>query len=160
LASVLHSVDGKDRGNVTKNIETIITQAHSILKKMPIFYQCQRCTACCKWPGEVRVSNSEITAISTFLHLVEAEFIQKHTRIRKTRSGLALRDKANGECQFLRGGDCSINEVKPQQCRDFPTLWRTTDFDKYCKAIPMEMDPETYRRKVFEVTGRWISVTD
>ncbi|NJM55265.1 MAG: hypothetical protein HC841_04560 [Verrucomicrobiae bacterium] len=23
---------------------------------MPIFHECQRCTACCRWPGQVRLT--------------------------------------------------------------------------------------------------------
>jgi len=30
---------------------------------MPIFYECQRCTACCRWPGQVRLTDEEITEL-------------------------------------------------------------------------------------------------
>jgi Fe-S-cluster containining protein len=32
---------------------------------------------------------------------------------------LAHIDKANGECIFLEGIDCTIQAVKPEQCRGF-----------------------------------------
>ncbi len=26
---------------------------------MPIFWQCDRCTACCRWPGQVAITEEE-----------------------------------------------------------------------------------------------------
>ncbi|MEI6085851.1 MAG: YkgJ family cysteine cluster protein, partial [Verrucomicrobiota bacterium] len=90
---------------------------------MPIFHECQRCTACCRWPGEVRVTDAEVTRLAAFLGIAEDEFIQRNMRLRPDRRGLVLADKENGECVFLDGVDCRVQSVKPQQCRDFPNLW-------------------------------------
>lgn len=103
---------------------------------MPIFYECQRCTACCRWPGQVRLSNAEIALLAAFKQLSEFDFIQQYTRITADKRGLALLDKANGECIFLEGNDCAVQPVKPQQCRDFPNLWNFPGFEKVCHAIP------------------------
>lgn len=85
-----------------------------------VYYHCQRCTNCCRWPGFVKVEEHEIADIARFLQLDELEFIQNYTRLRPRRDGLALIDKPNGECFFLEGNDCRLQQVKPQQCRDFP----------------------------------------
>ena len=106
---------------------------------MPIFYECERCTACCRWPGEVRLEDGEIARISAFLGLSEVEFIQRYTRVTQDRRGLALEDKANGECIFLDGKDCSVQPVKPRQCKEFPNLWNFPGFQEVCKAIPREV---------------------
>ena len=50
----------------------------------------------------------------------EHEFIQRYTRLRPRRDGLALIDKPNGECVFLEGNDCEVQTVKPVQCSGFP----------------------------------------
>jgi len=84
----------------------------------------------------VKVSEPEITAIAAFLDLKEDDFIQRFTRLRQQRDGLALIDKANGECFFLEGSDCVINEVKPQQCRNFPNKWNFPGWRQVCEAIP------------------------
>jgi hypothetical protein len=47
---------------------------------MPVFHDCQRCTACCRWPGQVRLTEAEITRIAAFLQLSEHDFIQRYTR--------------------------------------------------------------------------------
>lgn len=106
---------------------------------MAIHYDCQRCTACCRWPGQVRLSETEIANMAAFLTLPEHEFIQLYTRLRADRRGLALQDKPNGECIFLEGIDCRIQPVKPQQCRDFPNRWNFPGFEKICQAIPRQI---------------------
>ena len=52
---------------------------------MPIFYECQRCTACCRWPGQVRMAPAEIVRLAAFKGLSEDEFIQQFTRLRHDR---------------------------------------------------------------------------
>jgi len=121
---------------------------------MPVFYDCQRCTACCRWPGQVRLTEAEIGRIAAHLGLSEASFIQQHTRLRADRQGLSLLERANGECAFLVGNDCSIQPVKPQQCRDFPNLWNFPGFEKVCHALPRDLSPGEYSRRIRQATGR------
>ncbi len=98
-------------------------------------YQCQRCTACCRWPGDVHVSATEITAIAALLGLSEEEFIQRHTRLNATRTGLSLlEDPETGHCSFLDGNDCRIQKAKPTQCVGFPNTWNFPGWRKICHA--------------------------
>jgi Fe-S-cluster containining protein len=84
----------------------------------------------------------------------EHEFIQQCTRLRATRNGLALQEKPNGECIFLDGNDCSVQPVKPQQCRDFPNLWNFPGFEKQCHAIPRIVAEREWLWLVKEATGK------
>jgi Fe-S-cluster containining protein len=120
---------------------------------MPIFYQCDRCTACCRWPGQVRLTETEISQIAAFKNLDEHEFIQKFTRLTSSRRGLALIDKPNGECVFLNGNDCEIQAVKPQQCREFPNLWNFPGFEKVCKAIPKMVSEAEYQKLIENIVS-------
>jgi Fe-S-cluster containining protein len=113
---------------------------------MPVFYECQRCTACCRWPGQVRLTESEIARMATFLGTGEPEFIQEFARLASDRRGLALQDKADGSCIFLDGQDCRVQPVKPKQCRDFPNLWNFHGFEKICRAVPRDVSREEYER--------------
>jgi uncharacterized protein len=113
---------------------------------MPIFYECQRCTACCRWPGEVRLTEEEIRRMAAFKGLSEGAFIQRFTRVRADRQGLALLDKPNGECVVLEGIDCAVQPVKPRQCRDFPNLWNFPGFEEECKAIARIVNDTEYAR--------------
>lgn len=121
---------------------------------MPIFLDCQRCTACCRWPGQVRLTDEEITRLAAFNELSEPDFIQRFTRLTHDRTGLALQEKPSGACVFLMGNDCSVQSVKPQQCRDFPNLWRHPEADSLCRAIPREVSEDEYVRLVSQATRR------
>jgi uncharacterized protein len=122
--------------------------------RVPVFHECQRCTACCRWPGQVRLSVEEIAGLANHLGLDERDFIQQFTRLRADRRGLALMDKPNGECIFLEGENCAVQSVKPQQCRDFPNLWNFPGFERICRAVPALVSDEEYRRRVAAATGR------
>ncbi len=102
-------------------------------------YACQRCTNCCRWPGFVKISSEDITAIAGHLGLEESEFIQKFTRLRPSRDGLALIDQPDGACVFLEGRDCRIQAVKPLQCRGFPNTWNFPGWRDVCEAIEVEV---------------------
>jgi Fe-S-cluster containining protein len=102
-----------------------------------VYYQCQRCTNCCRWPGLVRVDNDDISALAAYLGLDERSFIERYTRLRPQRDGLALTEKANGECVFLDGRDCAVQRVKPRQCAGFPNTWNFPGWQSVCEAIPV-----------------------
>lgn len=115
-----------------------------------VHYTCQRCTACCRWPGEVKVGASEITALARHLGLSEHDFIQRYTRLRPARDGLALLDKGpaadgsyNHECIFLEGRDCAVQPAKPVQCAGFPNTWNFTGWREVCEAVPSLLPAQT-----------------
>jgi len=108
---------------------------------MPPTYLCQRCTACCRWPGFVRVTEEEIAAIASHVGMEEDHFIQHYTRLRPNRGGLALIDREDGACFFLKGNECSIQSVKPQQCKDFPNSWNFPGWRDICEAIEIASPP-------------------
>ena len=115
---------------------------------MPIFLECQRCTACCRWPGQVRLTAAEITRLAEFKGLSETDFIQQYTRLRWDRGGLALQEQPEGACIFLDGERCAVQPVKPQQCREFPNLWNFPGFEKTCQAVPREVSQAEYERRL------------
>jgi Fe-S-cluster containining protein len=126
---------------------------------MPIFYECDRCTACCRWPGQVKLTGDEIARLAEFLGITEQAFIDDFTRLAANRAGLALKDKENGECVFLEGNDCRVNPVKPQQCRSFPNLWNFPGFEKVCRARPVELGAAEYARRIAAATGVCLQTT-
>lgn len=121
---------------------------------MPTFYECSRCTACCRWPGEVRVSDAEVDAIADFLGLTATEFAGNFTRLNHLRTGLTLMERADGACVFLDGQNCRIQTVKPQQCRDFPNLWNFPGFTNLCQARAVELNQVDWNNQVSLSTGR------
>ena len=108
-----------------------------------VFYVCQRCTACCKCPGDVRLEDDEIAPIAAFLGLTDDEFIQRFTRLRSNRQGLSLLEKANHECIMLEGNSCRIHPVKPEQCAGFPNKWNFPGWHQVCEAVPVPVEALT-----------------
>lgn len=102
-----------------------------------VFYVCQRCTNCCKWPGDVRIEEDEIAPIAAHLDLSADEFLRQFTRLRSNRQGLSLIEKANHECIMLDGASCRIHAVKPAQCAGFPNTWNFPGWRNVCEAIPV-----------------------
>ncbi len=105
-----------------------------------VHYVCQRCNACCKWPGDVRIGEEDVVAISAFLQLSEEEFLQKYTRLRTNRQGLSLIEKDNHECVMLENGGCRIHPVKPAQCAGFPNKWNFPGWHDVCEAVPVPVN--------------------
>ena len=108
-----------------------------------VYYQCQRCTNCCHWPGEVVLGDEEIQRIAAFLELSVYDFVARYTELRANRTGLTLGEKeGNSTCVFLEGRDCRINPVKPNQCAGFPNQWNFKGWREKCEAIPVPLrDP-------------------
>ena len=86
-------------------------------------FECTGCGACCRWPGSVRLTGRDITAMAARLGLTEREFIARHTCLAPNRIQLALLDHTDGSCSFLDGSRCGIYEARPEQCRSFPFAW-------------------------------------
>jgi Fe-S-cluster containining protein len=101
---------------------------------------CQRCGACCRWPGEVRVGGDEVTRLAALLKLDEPEFVEKHTRLREDRKGLALRERSDHACIFLEGNSCLVHAAKPEQCKEFPNRWVNLLWGK----VPLEIMRSDY----------------
>lgn len=105
-----------------------------------VWYQCDRCTACCRWPGDVKVEAAEVDRIAAFMGLDVDVFVEKFTRLRMNRNGLSLIEKDNDECIMLENGKCLIQAVKPYQCKGFPNRWNFNGWREVCQAkeVPLQ----------------------
>lgn len=84
-------------------------------------FECVTCGECCRWPGEVRLTMTDIARLAAALHLSKDDFIHTHTRLSRTRRGqLCLNDGPDGACVFLQANRCSVYSDRPSQCRRFP----------------------------------------
>lgn len=103
------------------------------------YYLCDRCTACCRWAGDVRVTEKEVESIANFLKIELEDFIQNHTRLDMNRSGLSLLENPDHSCSMLENGLCKIHEVKPEQCKGFPNTWNFPGWRTECQAKPLSI---------------------
>lgn len=100
-------------------------------------FVCARCGACCRWPGAVKLEDAEVDAIAAELGISVEEFLAEHTEITPDRQHLSLKEKPNGECEYLTVDSsglpsCQIEKVKPRQCRIFPEKWNFPGWEKKC----------------------------
>ena len=102
---------------------------------MPPSFECQRCGACCRQPGFVRVTDEEIKNIAAHLEIAERDFIEHYTRLSPERDGLALIEDPDEACFFLtKENTCRLQPVKPAQCRDFPFTWTRAGWRDFCRG--------------------------
>lgn len=88
-------------------------------------FVCQRCGACCRWPGSVLLEEEDLAAAAAALGMSTGAFIAAHAELARNRAQLTLKERAGGACEFLDpDGRCRIYAARPKQCRDFPRGWR------------------------------------
>jgi Fe-S-cluster containining protein len=106
-----------------------------------VTYLCQRCGNCCRWPGDVIVTDTEVDAMAEHLGMEVSAFIQQYTRLSANRRHLSLIDKEDGSCFFLEGvNTCRLQHVKPVQCKGFPNQWRFDGWREVCEAVEVRKD--------------------
>jgi len=110
-----------------------------------VFYECQRCGNCCRWPGLVRIEQQEVDAMAQALDMSAADFLDEYCEIHPNRSGLVFKNKPDGACIFLEGvNTCRIQSAKPVQCQGFPNTWNSPGWQEICEAVPVSVsrDPQ------------------
>ena len=84
----------------------------------------------------LRAGKADAKTAVAHVGMGEDEFIQRHTRIRPDRRGLSLLEKEDASCEWLEGSDCTLQSVKPRQCRAFPNDWNFPGWREKCEAVP------------------------
>lgn len=99
-------------------------------------FNCLMCGKCCRWKGAVKITAEEVDGIAQFMNMNVDDFIDKHTYLLPDRSGLSLNENSDGSCSFLDSerNICTINAVKPSQCKRFPYTWRFPGWDEICEG--------------------------
>ena len=101
-------------------------------------FVCQRCGACCRIRGIVRLREGDTERIADFLGLDEKDFVENETALAPDRKGLVLLDRPDGACAMLdEKNQCRIYPVRPEKCRTFPYEWTNSDSLDYCPGLRM-----------------------
>ena len=74
---------------------------------IPSHFECQRCGACCRIEGQVRLTDADLARLALFLGLPIGEFISQFTDLARDRRGLVLKEQPGGACIFLESSDCA-----------------------------------------------------
>jgi Fe-S-cluster containining protein len=102
------------------NPETSAAMPDSLPGVTKYQFSCTHCGKCCRWPGNVLLTEPDIERLSAALKLDSRAFIERFTRLAENRAQLSLRDGEDGACIFLKQDRCSVYAARPAQCRIFP----------------------------------------
>lgn len=105
-------------------------------------FDCLTCANCCK-VATVRLAERDVLKLAKHFRLPPAKFLATYGE--KTEEGWILRRTEVG-CVFLDGNHCSVYEVRPHNCIDFPhtvrgdgsfvsRMWDFTDRACYCPIV-------------------------
>lgn len=97
-----------------------------------IDFECVKCGACCKWEGVVVLTPEDIKRIAEHLSVNESEFLEEYTK-KHGKDTVLINKPESSSCIFLKDNECSVWDVKPKQCADFPKR-----FDKRCPGFHIE----------------------
>lgn len=96
-------------------------------------FKCTQCGDCCKWNGYVFLSDGDIQRLRDKEGLSLNNFLERFTKdimfegeIRKV-----LADKkGTNDCIYLKDNKCSVYDIKPKQCSDYPLK-----YDEKCEGF-------------------------
>lgn len=98
-----------------------------LLNRRSFRFECTRCGACCRRPGFVYLGEREPERIAEHLRLpleqFERRFLSRHE------DGSWMIEVGEGGCPLLDGDLCSVDAVKPGQCRAYP-FWEELVHDR------------------------------
>jgi Fe-S-cluster containining protein len=104
-------------------------------------FACHRCGNCCRGEGFVELTAGEIERAAVFLSITPAQFIETYCHPGGGETHF-LRDQEDelASCIFLFEDEkglagCRIHEAKPDQCREFPFIWRPRNVLTYCDGM-------------------------
>jgi Fe-S-cluster containining protein len=104
---------------------------------------CTACANCCR-VATTQLQERDVERLAKHLRLSPTKFLSEYTEMSED-EGLILKRTANG-CVFLDGNLCSVYEVRPSTCVDFPHLvrgagslvhrmWQMIDRACYCPIV-------------------------
>lgn len=92
------------------------------LPRRRLRFECTRCGACCRQPGLVWLHPDEPARLAAHLGLTTHGFAARYLRRDGDRWAIVVEEGSPG-CPLLDGDLCSVEPVKPGQCRAYP-FWR------------------------------------
>lgn len=105
---------------------------------------CTQCANCCK-VATTTLAPRDVDRLARFLRLKKDQFLEQYTT-QSEEEGLILKRIDETGCVFLSGNLCTVYEVRPGTCDDFPHLvrgngslqsrmWQMIDRACYCPIV-------------------------
>ncbi|HWV37749.1 MAG TPA: YkgJ family cysteine cluster protein [Vulgatibacter sp.] len=90
-----------------------------VLARRTYRFECTRCGACCRRPGAVILGPKEPERLARHLGMSLSTF-RRRFLLRQSRGRWAIEVPEGSGCPLLDGDLCSVEAVKPGQCRAYP----------------------------------------
>ena len=114
-----------------------------IAKEVEEEIDCTACANCCR-VATVKMKERDVERLAKYFRVKVGEFTRDYCE-KKVDEGLVLRRNEKG-CVFLEGNLCTVYDVRPSTCEDFPNLvrgtgslvsrmWQFTDRATYCPIV-------------------------
>ncbi len=82
-------------------------------------FECTKCGDCCRRPGLVELTREDLERIARFLETTAYDLVMCHD-IEFDQGAWWLEVEEGESCIFLEEDRCTIEPVKPAQCRAYP----------------------------------------
>lgn len=104
---------------------------------------CRTCANCCR-VATTTLLERDIEKLARYLRISPQQFLRDYT-VKSEEEGVILKRTATG-CVFLDGNECTVYEVRPTTCENFPHLirgngsiesrmWQFVDRATYCPIV-------------------------
>ena len=120
---------------------------------------CTECANCCR-SATVRLKDRDLPKLAKALRISEQKFLNQYCEMTED-EGWILKRNQDGSCPFLAGNLCTVYEVRPSTCEDFPHLvrgpgslvarmWEMADRACYCPIVYNTLEAWKVETKFFE----------
>lgn len=131
----------------------------SIAEEVEEAIDCTQCANCCR-SATVRLKDRDVPKLAKALRLSERKFLDRYGEMTED-EGWILKRNPDGSCPFLAGNLCTVYEVRPSTCEDFPHLvrgpgslvarmWEMPDRACYCPIVYNTLEAWKVETKFFE----------
>ena len=94
-------------------------------KLLKNFGNCLDCGRCCKIFNCIEITDDEIKTIAQHLKITKKDFLKKYTK-NNQKTKATTKKSLKTPCQFQKITRCSIQSVKPFDCKTYPFLINLT----------------------------------
>lgn len=113
---------------------------------------CLECGNCCR-VATAKVLDRDVERLAKHLRIPVARFVKEYCMESKEEEGWILKRSDETGCVFLSGNECTVYEVRPGSCADFPHMARgARSLESRMWAMP---DRATYCPIVYNTLEAW-----
>jgi uncharacterized protein len=127
-----------------KSHEFVERQFRKIAQEVEDRIDCTQCANCCR-VATVQLKERDVEKLAKYFRITPHQFRAEYTTV-DPEEGLILKRTQESGCVFLSGNECTVYDVRPDTCENFPHLvrgagsitsrmWQFIDRATYCPIV-------------------------